>query len=207
MRRPKIRMLALLLPLALAGCGGASTGTAEVNLNEVLERTVKTLINFDAYLRRYEYKHVDGAMFEQFNKTIQHDLNAAPPFHPTRIVTQLNKDASIMGYGDLNKNGKVDLDEPKLFKIELDADNDRVIVTSAAHGYATGRSMRGSGFFAGVMIGSLMNRQSAAGVKRGHFNDRRVANAPVARKVAHRSPRASGRARGRARSGGIRAGK
>ena len=109
-----------------------------------------------------------------------------------------------MGYGDLNKNGKVDLEEPKLFKIELDADNDRIIVTSAAHGYATGHAMgRGGGFFTGVMVGSLMNRQRAAGVKRGHFNDRRVANAPITRKVAQRSPRA----RGRARSGGIRAGK
>lgn len=204
MRRHLIQMIVLMLPVTLAGCGGASTGSAPININEVLERAVKTLVNFDAYLRRYDYKEVNSAMFAQFNKTIQHDLNAAPVFHSTKIVTQLQKDASITGYGDINKNGEVDNGEPKLFKIELDTDNDRIIITSAANGSATGRTMgRGSGFFAGVMIGSLMNRQSNAGVKRGHFNSRRVANAPVGRKVAARG---SG-ARSRARSGGIRGGK
>ncbi len=204
MRRHVISMIALILPVTLAGCGGSGTGAANININEVLERTAKTLVNFDAYLRRYDYKEVDTTMFEQFNKTIQHDLNAAPVFHPTKIVTRLQKDASIMGYGDINKNGKADVGEPKLFKIELDTDNDRIIITSAAHGSATGRTMgRGSGFFAGVMIGSLMNRQSTAGVKRGHFDSRRVANAPVGRKVAARGSRA----RSRARSGGVRSGK
>lgn len=204
MRRYAITLVALTLPVALAACGGAPSGSAPINVNEVLNRTVKTIVNFDAYLRRYDYKTVDSAMFDQFNKTIQHDLNAAPRFHPTKIVTYFNKDASIMGYGDLNKNGKVDDLEPKLFKIELDTDNDRIIITSAAQGHATGRTMgRSGGFFAGVMIGGLMNRQTNAGVKRGHFDNRRVANAPIGRKVAS----SGSRARGRARSGGIRAGK
>ncbi|MGI9477405.1 MAG: hypothetical protein ACR2PI_11925 [Hyphomicrobiaceae bacterium] len=204
MRNHAIKLIALTLPVALAACGGAPSDTAPINVNQVLERTVKTLVNFDAYLRRYDYKTVDSAMFGQFNKTIQHDLNAAPPFHPTKIATRLNKDASITGYGDLNKNGKADPQEPKLFKIELDTDNDRIIVTSAAQGYATGRTMgRSGGFFAGVMIGGLMNRQTNAGVRRGHFDSRRVANAPITRRVASRGSSA----RGRARSGGIRAGK
>ena len=54
-----------------------------------------------------------------------------------------------------------------------------------------------------LMIGSLMNRQTNAGVERGHFDSRRVANAPITRRVASRGSSA----RGRARSGGIRAGK
>ena len=204
MRQTVMKMIAVAMPVMLAGCGGAATGTAPVNLKEVLERTAKTVINFDAYLRRYDYQQVGSAMFHQFNKTIQHDLNAEPRFHPTKIVTLLRKDASILGYGDLNNNGKAEANEPKLFKIELDADNDRIIVTSAAHGQATGRTMgRGSGFFAGVMVGSLMNIQSNAGIKRGHFDKRKVANAPIARRVASRG---SG-ARSRARSGGIRGGK
>ncbi|MFT5508297.1 MAG: hypothetical protein ACI89J_001371 [Hyphomicrobiaceae bacterium] len=210
MRKHTILMLAIALPLTLAGCGGTSSGYASVNINEVLERITKTLVNFDAYLRRYDYEKVDKAMFEQFNTTIQHDLNAKPTFHKTMIVTQMAKDASIIGFGDLNKNGKVDLDEPKLFKIEMDPDNDRVIVTSASGGQATGRTMgRSGGFFAGVMIGSLLNRQGSAGIKRGHFDSRRVANAPIAaRKVASRGGRTGGsRARSGARSGGIRGGK
>jgi hypothetical protein len=211
MRSTAIKLIAAAFPIALAGCGAAS-GTAPVNIQEVLERTVKTLVSFDAYLRRYDYKHVDQAMFDQFGRTIQHDLNAAPRFHPTKIVTLIQQDASIMGYGDVNDNGRVEAGEPKLFKIELDTDNDRVIITSAAHGHATGRTMGRSGFFTGVMVGSLMNRQSSAGIKRGHFDGRQVANAPVTRKVARASarPRVASRgssARSRARSGGIRGGK
>lgn len=203
MRRQAITLAALMLPVVLAGCSGGAPNSASINVNEVLERTVKTLVSFDAYLRRYDYKQVDAAMFGQFNKTIQNDLNV-PAFHPTKIATRLAKDASIMGYGDLNKNGKVDAQEPKLFKIELDTDNDRIIITSAAHGNATGRTMgRSGGFFAGVMIGSLMNRQTNAGIQRGHFDKRSVANAPIGKKVAS----SGSRARGRARSGGMRAGK
>ena len=204
MRKHTILMLAIALPLTLAGCGGTSSGSASVNMKEVLERTAKTMANFDAYLRRYDYKSVDKAMFEQFNKTIEHDLNAKPRFHKTKIVTELAKDTSIVGYGDLNKNGKVDLEEPKLFKIELDTDNGRLIITAAAGGETTGRTMgRGSGFFAGVMLGSLMNRQTNAGVKRGYFDKRNVANAPIGQKVA-----ATGsKSRSRARSGGVRGGK
>ena len=205
MRKHILSILVIALPLTLAGCGGTPSGYASININKVLERITKTLVNFDAYLRRYDYKSVDKAMLEQFNTTIQHDLNAQPAFHKTKIVTRMAKDASIIGYGDLNKNGKVDQGEPKLFKIEMDLDNDRVIVTSASGGQSTGRTMsHNSGFFAGVMVGSLLYRQGNGGIKRGHFDNRRVANAPItARKLASRGSSA----RSGARSGGIRGGK
>lgn len=201
-------LLAVVLPLTLAACGGASSDYAKVNAKEVVDRIAKTLVNFDVYLRRYDYKYVDATMMKQFNNTIQHDLNAAPRFHPTKIITRMAKDTSIMGYGDVNKNGKADKGEPKLFKMEMDLDNNRVIVTTGG-GQATGRNMsRSGGFFAGVMVGSLMNRQTDAGIKRGHFDKRRVANAPISKKVALRGGRRGGStARSAARSGGIRGGK
>ncbi len=58
MRKHTILMLAIALPLTLAGCGGTSSGYASVNINEVLERITKTLVNFDAYLRRYDYEKI-----------------------------------------------------------------------------------------------------------------------------------------------------
>ena len=150
-------------------------------------------------------------MFEQFNKTVQFDLNAAPPIHATRIVTRIEKDASITGFGDVDGNGSVDATEPKLFKLEFDGDNGRIIVTAAANDAATGRSMpRGVGFFAGVMIGSLMSRQTAAGVQSGHCDRRAVAGAPIGQKVASSGARpvAQGSAaRSGAHSGGLRGGK
>lgn len=201
MRSLSIIMIAVIAPLALAGCGGSSGPLVDVNA--VVERTAKTLENFDGYLRRYDYKEVDQAMFQQFNKTYQHELNAAPRFHPVAIATVLRDDASIMAYEDHNANGKADGEEPKLFRLELDADHNRLIIT-AANGVSSGRSLAGSGFFAGVMIGSLLSRQSTAGITRGHFDQRNVVGAPPTTRVAATQGTV---ARSSARAGGIRGGK
>ena len=201
MRTLSIIMIALSTSLGLAGCGGSAG--PQVDANAVIERTAKTLENFDGYLRRYDYSDVDQAMFAQFNKTYQHDLNAAPRFHPTAIATVLRDDASIMAYEDTNANGKADPEEPKLFRLELDADNNRIIIT-ASNGASSGRSLTGSGFFTGVMIGSLLSRQNSAGITRGHFDTRNVAGAPTSTRVAATRGET---ARSSARSGGIRGGK
>jgi hypothetical protein len=204
---------AFALSAAVAGCGGSGFGTAYIDAKAVLDRTVETLKEFDAYLRRYDYKQIDSAMRDQFNKTIQHNLNKKPRIHSTKIVTKMQSDASILGYGDLNGDGQINEKEPKLFKIEIDTDNNRIIITSAS-GSSTGRRMSGSGFFAGVMIRDVRDRQARAGIKSGHFNSRRVAGAPAGRKIAAKrsrrkvASRRRGRAaRSRARSGGLRAGK
>lgn len=209
MRRIFPLVLIALLPVAISGCGGGTPDTAPVNIQAVLDRTVKTLVNFDTYLRRYDYKDVDDAMFAQFNKTIQHDLNAAPRFHGNKIATRLGKDASITGHDDLNGNGRIDAKEPRLFRMEIDADNNRIIITSAAYGNATGRTFgRSGGFFAGVMLGGITDRQSKAGIKPGYFNGRNVAGAPAtSRRVAARQRSGGSTARSRARSGGLRGGK
>ena len=90
-------IIVFALSTAIAGCGGSGFGTAYIDANAVLESTVKTFINFDAYLRRYDYKSIDSAMLEQLNKTIQHDLNEKSRIDATRIVTRMQKDASIVG--------------------------------------------------------------------------------------------------------------
>lgn len=201
MRKFVLSLLALTMPLALSACGNVVG--PNVDINAVVDRTEKTLENFNAYLVRYDYKQVDKAMFDQFNSTYEHDLNAKPKFHPTAIKTVLHDNGSIMAYGDLNANGRVDAEEPKLFRLELDPDHNRIIIT-ASNGVQSGRSMAGSGFFSGVMIGSLMSRQSKAGIKYGHFDTRNVAGAPATRRVASTGGSV---ARASARSGGLRGGK
>ncbi|MBU2532012.1 MAG: hypothetical protein KKB37_04695 [Alphaproteobacteria bacterium] len=182
-----------------------------MNIEQVLERTVQTLVEFDAYLRRYDYNEIDDPMLAQFNTTIQHDLNAEPAFHTTPILTRMNKDTSISGYGDVNADGAVGEKEPRLFKIEFDGDNNRIIVTAAAHGNATGSFMPRTGFFSGAMIGALLSRQMNAGIKPGYFHSRQVAGAALGDKVASNTGSAENKkgsaARSKARSGGVRAGK
>ncbi len=208
-----MRKIATLTSLVLScavltACGGPAPGTQPVNLSAVMERVVATVEKFDAYLRRYEYKSVDEAMFRQFAQTIQDDLNNKPRIHSSLIATQFRKNGAMTGYGDLNGNGQADDQEPKLFTLEFDPDNNRIILTSAAYGETTGHAMSGRrGFFAGVFIGSLMNKQRTAGIRPGHFSSRNVPNAPVtAPKVAKAAADGSS-ARSRAKSGGVRAGK
>lgn len=192
----------------LSACSGPAPGTQAVNLKSVMDRVVATVEKFDAYLRRYEYKSVDQAMFHQFANTIQDDLNRKPRIHPTLIATQFRKNGSLTGYGDLNGNGQPDGQEPKLFTLEFDPDNNRIILTAAAYGETTGHAMsRTRGFFAGVFISSLMSKQRTAGIRPGHFNKRNVANAPVAKPKVAKASAGGSKARSRARSGGLRGGK
>jgi len=184
MRRTVLASLAASLSLLIAACSRAPENTAPVNTKAVLDRVVATVNSFDLYLRRYEYQEADQAMFDQFGNTIQHALNAKPRIHGTAIAIKWRKNAALIGHGDLNKNGKVEPNEPMLFKLEFDPDNDRVIVTSAAYRTAEGTNMRGSGFFTGVLIAGIVKRQVNAGMKYGHFNKRTVAGAPIGAKVA-----------------------
>ncbi len=205
MRKPIVALSVVLLPLLLAGCGSQAGGVS-VNLSAVLDRTAETLEKFHAYLKRYDYTELDDAMFKQLNNTIEEDLNRKPRIHPTLIATKMRKDVSIVAHGDINGNGKIDAQEPKLFTIEFDPENDRIILTSTS-GNSTGRVTGPRGFFAGVFIGSMVNRQRSAGIKPGHFNKRNVADAPIKKQVASRAGKPPARARSRARSGGVRAGK
>ncbi len=208
-----MRKLATLTSLVLScavltACGGPPPGTQPINLSSVMDRIVATVEKFDAYLRRYEYKSVDEAMFRQFAQTIQDDLNHKPRIHSSLIATQFRKNGALTGYGDLNGNGRPDDQEPKLFTLEFDPDNNRIILTGAAYGETTGHAMsRKRGFFAGVFIGSLMSRQRTAGIRPGHFTSRNVPNAPVAKPKVAKAAAGGSSARSRARSGGVRAGK
>lgn len=202
MRKLATILMLFAVPVSLTACGGPAPGTQPVDIKAVLERVVVTTENFDAYLRRYEYKSIDSAMFHQFAETIEHDLNQKPRIHPTLIATQFRKDASVAGYGDLNGNGQPDKKEPKLFTLELDLDNNRIIVTSAAYGNSTGHAMSATrGFFASVFVASLMDQQHKAGIRPGYFNKRKVDDAPAAKPQVAKAGAAS-EPRKRPRNGG-----
>lgn len=195
----------LALVALLAGCGD---GVSSRTIKAALQRAVDVLQKYDSYMRTYNYKSLPPAMEKQLAVWMNKALNEAPPVYSKPIVTRVNKDASIDAFADDNANGHIDAGEPRLFRIEIDAVNGRVLAT-AEDGSTYAHRPRPSGFFAGLFIGSMMNRQRQAGIGPNHFTRRSVIQAGFspASSTTRPSRRHSPTARGRARSGGIARGK
>ncbi|WP_179381141.1 hypothetical protein [Jannaschia marina] len=131
---------------------------------------------------------------DQFTAYYTQVLNADPRFYDRPLGLEVQQDATFLGFADANSNGVQDADEGKVFTVEIDEENNRLIATDVA-GNASGLRFSGTGFLAGVLLGNLLNRQRAAGVTKSSFSNRNVTS------------RASYQAPSSARSGGPRTGK
>lgn len=167
----------------------------KTDLSQVLNRSVIAMERYDKYLKDNKVEKATDQHLEQLNGFLQKVMNADPKFHEGLIATSLGKDAKFAGVDDGNKNGQVDQDEKKLFTLEIDSANNRIIATDES-GAGTYRGFSGTGFLAGALIGAMLGRQRAAGIQPGSFNNRKLS-----------SPTAYRQARARARSGGLRGGK
>lgn len=191
--RSLVTLVAVLsLVVNLAACGSSTTGP---DLNQVLKRTVAAIAALEKNLKEKNIEKIEPQHMSQLTAFLQHVMNLQPAFYKSQIAMNLEKDASYSGYNDSNANGKVDADEKKIFKIEIDQVNNRIIATDTS-GTATSHSFSGTGLLAGLLIGSLLNRQRAAGVNPNSFNNRKVT--PASKYTSSRS---------KARSGGVFRGK
>jgi hypothetical protein len=175
-----------------------SSNTADsqkINLAQVLSRSTQAFDNFDKYLKKNNVDKATDQHLEELNKYLQKAMNLDPQLHTGPIAMRLGKDAKFTGVDDANNNEIAEEGEKKLFTLELDSANKRMIATDAS-GAATSRGFSGMGFIAGALIGSMLGRQRAAGITPGSFSNRTVT-----------SPASYNQARSRARSGGLRGGK
>ncbi|MFY0613744.1 MAG: hypothetical protein JXQ99_19590 [Hyphomicrobiaceae bacterium] len=168
---------------------------ANINLTEVLNRSVVAMDKYDRFLKQNKIDKATDKHLNTLNDIFQEELNRTPPLHAGLIATRLGKDAKFTGVDDANRNKVADADEPLLFTVELDAQNKRMIATDSS-GTGTSHGFSGMGFIAGALIGSMMGRQRSAGIAPGSFSNRKLA-----------SPASYSQARSRARSGGLRGGK
>ena len=192
MRLIKRTIALALCAITMTACGSSEPGP---DLRHVLARANAALSYFDKYLKDNNIEKATDKHMAQFNTLLQHAMNQKPQFYKTTFATQILKDATFEGFGDANGNGKVDSGEKKLFKVELDTTNKRLIATDTS-GQSTSRGISGMGFLAGALIGNLMGRQRASGITPNHFNNRKTT-----------PPQNYARARSRARSGGLFRGK
>jgi hypothetical protein len=191
-----------LVALMVTGCfGGGEPGP---NLQGVLARANAAFQAFEDHLQKNNMQKATDQHMAQFNGFLQKAMNLQPELYKTPIATVLLKDASFEGFSDANGNGQVDEGEKKLFKIEVDAANKRLIATDAS-GDSQARGFSGMGFLAGMLIGNLMGRQRAAGIAPNHFNNRKIST-PRAAAPGNRAQSGATRARSGSRprrSGGL----
>lgn len=195
-RRRMLSLSAATAALATAGLGlsACGSGGSSIDLVAVGDRVMMAMERFDKALKDAGITNptdITDDLTTQFVGYLNEFMNLSPALHSTPIAVKMLTDASFDGYADAAGDGAVEGDA-RLFKVEIDSENNRIILTDA-NGGSTGMGMVG-GLLAGALLGNLLGRQQRAGVRPGSFNNRSVQPA-------------SSYARSRARSGGVFGGK
>lgn len=144
--------------------GGGSTDYVEddLDLNQVLDVTVETIYAFE---EKHPEEFPDGdAAFVQFSEDLTENYNAAmPAIYKEPITVQPQEDASLLAFVDKDGNKEFDSNsEEALYMVEIDGENSRVIATSRS-GAINDYRISGAGLLTGMLIGSMLSRQRAAG--------------------------------------------
>lgn len=177
---------------------GDGGGEQTADLGQVLDRTEFTLVQYDMYLQETGVQEVAADQIDEFVVAYRDVLNYEPRFYDQPIGVSVLDDGSFLGFADANGNTVQDSDEGRVFTVEIDEENNRLIATDVA-GNSTGLRFSGTGFVAGALLGHFLGKQRAAGIPRNGF-----ANRSVTDRASYRAPSS---ARTGARSGGLRAGK
>ncbi|PCH80905.1 MAG: hypothetical protein COB90_06445 [Hyphomicrobiales bacterium] len=175
-----------------------SSGPASADLGIVLDRTKVAIEQYQDYLGDQKITEVTDQHMSELAVYMNDVMNAEPRISDAPVAVDILADASFLGYADVNDNLILDEGDTKLFTVEIDSQNERLIASDGS-GNATHTGFSGTGFLAGMLIGNMLTRQRSAGVKPGSFNNR--TSTP---RSAYKS---SSSARSRVRSGGLSGGK
>lgn len=181
-----------------AGFFGMGSGAQTADLGQALDRTEKALNKYARYLERQDLDVLSPKEVGELNSVLTAEMNAPAQFYDAPIGVAMTRAASFIGFSDNNANNVMEKGDKQLFKVEIDNENRRLIATDMS-GNSTHTYIPGSGFFTGMLIANLIDRQRGAGVAAGSFNDRK--STP---RSSYRPPSS---VRSRARSGGIAGGK
>jgi len=190
-----------VLLVAVVGWLGYSffmdSGEQSADLGTVLDRSVLALEKYDEHLTKNNVKEAGQEHMDQLTGFMGQVMNTQP-FYDKPIGVDLGEDAKFTGWADENGNGVREEGEGDVFTVEIDSEKSRLIATDTS-GNSSDMGFSGTGFLAGALIGSLLARQSRAGIKPGAFNNRKTTP-----RSSYKPPSS---ARSRARSGGLGKGK
>ncbi len=166
----KIQTLTLLITIGLIVLTGCQNNHAQQGVD--LDRVLKIMSD-----SMTEFEQNNGEMGEQeaisrFAVQFQKDLNTAnPKVHPQNIGIAANNDGSFIGYNDKNSNNNQENGESKLFTVEIDSQNNRLL---ASEGQQVREHRAGSGFLMGMLVGSMLSRQRTAGVNTNNIGNKKT---------------------------------
>lgn len=189
MKHNRIIMVTLMISALLVFSGCSSQRNEIVDLDKVLDIMKSTLDELDATQTEGPYGDVSGdtikpldsgsqnpeynRMFvERFSANLNNAKIASSP-----IGVSMVQDGSVEGFIDQNANNSKDINEKSIFKIEIDAERDRLIATDTQHQYrrSSGYSMT-HGLFAGYFLSSMFGRQRGAGIMPSRFSNMKMSN-------------------------------
>jgi hypothetical protein len=161
----------------------------DIDLNAVLDVTVDTIYAFQESLDGQDQSTLNpDNTFVAFTEELQTNYNAASPkIYEGQIGVLPQTDASVLAYDDLNNDGEIGDNEPALFLVEIDGERSRVIASSRS-GAVNDHHFSGAGLLTGYLIGSMLNRQRAAGVT----SDSLAKKQPVTARAAAKARAGSG---------------
>ncbi len=181
--------------ILLVGCSGGTQSS--IDLDRVLKIGASSLHK----LQDNTMVNKENAM-QEFSNDFANNLNSTQPFvYPAGpLGVKPEVDGSFVGFHDENSNQKMEAGEKAVFKLELDSKNNRLVASDQDAVRDQPFSGMGTGFLAGMLLGNILNRQSATGAN------------PASRKATSRSAyqnqrNARSSARSRAGSGSHSSGK
>lgn len=201
-----------IVVLFVSACGGGGGPQVEIiDLNKVLDISKNTLNEMDAKAGDKKIDANDAAAkqkyMDEFNQTLAKNLNAAK-LMSTPIGTKVEREGSILGFTDTNKNMQLDDGggEKQLFRIEIDKSKNRLIAADLQRGYYRDTQFSGMGFLAGMLLGNMLSRQSAAGLSSSRYSNTQMSPRNYHSGAVSRA-RAAANAKSRSRSGSFSRGK
>ena len=156
------------------------------NLNKALDVASNTMTSFES---NGDKVNKDNAM-DVFSKDYATNLNNTQELAKLGpIGVKPAQDGSFVAFSDANKNNAQDEGEKELFKLEADAENQRLIASDGETVTERPHSGMMNGFIMGMLLSNMMGRQRSAGVNPA----RKRATPPPRKSSAFRSPSAKSR--------------
>ncbi len=150
-------VIGLFVAYTLITDNNGSGGVQRADLDQVLNVASDTLDRFESNTDVNE----DNAM-DKFAGSYAQNLNTSQPAISSSAVGVVsNSDGSFDGFADANNNSVKDSGEQDLFNLEIDSENNRLIASDETA--VRDSHFSGTGLLAGMLIGSMLSRQRAAG--------------------------------------------